>query len=102
MAEAGKDFFYANALDSNDIQAGLARFGVTTENLQQTQALVNDVEKKHNIQLQEKGEAQQATKVRDEAFDTMQEWMSDFVAVARIALEDSPQYLEVLGIVEPS
>jgi hypothetical protein len=66
------------------------------------QTLVADVEAKLNSQLKEKGEAQTATQARDEAFDAMQEWMSDFIGIARIALEAQSQYLEMLGIVEPS
>lgn len=45
-------------------------------------------------------ETQAATQARDEALDDLQEWMGDFVSIARIALEDQPQYIEMLGIVE--
>jgi hypothetical protein len=50
------------------------------------------------VQLKEKGEAQAATEARDKALDNLQEWMSDYIAVARIALEDEPQLMEMLGI----
>jgi len=60
----------------------------------------NAIENALNKKLKEKGEAQAATGARDEALDALQAWMSDFVAIARIALEDQKQLLEVLGVVE--
>ena len=70
--------------------------------LSAAKAQVLEVEAKRNIQFKEKGEAQTATQLRDEALDELQDWMSDFIAIARIALEEQSQYLEMLGIVEPS
>ena len=46
--------------------------------------------------LREKGESQDATKQKDAAFRAIETWLSDFFAVARIALEDNPQLLEAL------
>lgn len=54
---------------------------------------------KYLKQLKEMGEAQKATGVKNEAVDALKDWMSDFISVSRIALEDSPQELEILGIV---
>jgi len=47
--------------------------------------------------LREVGESQDATKIKDAAFVKMDDWMSEFYAVAKIALEDNPQLLESLG-----
>jgi len=94
--------FYANALASADILAKLSVLTMTAEALTAGQILVTEVEAKLSIQLKEKGEAQAATQARDAAFDDLQDWMSDFVAIARIALENDSQLLEMLGIVEPS
>jgi hypothetical protein len=46
--------------------------------------------------------AQDATQARDAALDALDAWMSDFIAIARLALEERPQYMEKLGVVEPS
>lgn len=94
--------FYTNALDTDNIKSALDAFGITTKKLKEGQAAVKEVESKLTAQLKEKGEAQAATLARDEALDELQEWMSDFVTIARIALENEAQYLEILGIIEPS
>lgn len=46
-------------------------------------------------QRTEKGEAQAATKARDEALEALMDWLSDFIAISRIALEDDSQLLEM-------
>lgn len=94
--------FYANALASADIVDKLSVLTMTTEVLTAGQTQVTEVETKLSDQLKEKGEAQAATQARDAAFDDLQDWMSDFVAIARIALENDSQLLEMLGIVEAS
>ena len=94
--------FYANALSDENILSAMAGYGITPEILEKGKAEVDTVETSYNRQLKEKGEAQAATQERDKAFDELQNWMSDFVAIARIALQEQPQYLEALAIVEPS
>lgn len=90
--------FYANALGNPTVLEALAGFGITTEKLEANQTLVIDAEQKLNDQLKEKGEAQQATLDRDAALDALNAYISDLVAISRIALEDKPQYLEMLGL----
>lgn len=91
--------FYTNALDSPAVLAAMAKVGRTQEKLEEGKSLVADVEKKRNIQLKEMGEAQSATEARDHALDELSEWMGKFVPIAKIALEDKPQLLEMLGLV---
>ena len=94
--------FYINALADTDILTKLNNFGITQAKLQQGQQLVQEVEAANTSQKKEMGEAQQATKDRDDALDKLADWLSDFIAIARIALEDRSQLLEKMGIVEPS
>lgn len=90
--------FYGVALDNADIQARLSRLRVSPEDLTAGQALAADVDNARAAYLREKGESQDATKTKDAAFAKMDDWMSEFYAVARIALEDKPQLLEALDV----
>lgn len=94
--------FYDNALANQDVLDALAGFNVTSEELTDGQAQVEAVAEANSMQEQEKGDAQDATHARDAAVDALDEWMSDFYAIARIALEDRPQQLEKLGLTVPS
>ncbi len=94
--------FYGNALDSAKIKAALAEFGIDEAKLGAGQASVQEVQTLLKAQHTEKGEAQAATKARDEALEALMDWLSDFFAIARIALEGDPQLLEMLGIVVES
>ena len=90
--------FYTNLLNNPDYVSRMEEFGFTSEKLINDLHLVEEVEKLHQQQLKEIGEAQQATINRDKALDELYEWYSDFRAIARIALYETPQLLEGLGI----
>ena len=90
--------FYLNALADAGVQTKLADFGITQTKLDAGKALVDAAEAANAVQEKEKGEAQQATLERDQALDNLDGWMSDFTAIARVALEEKPQLLEKLGI----
>ncbi len=94
--------FYTNALKSPEVMKETAEVGLTKEALTQGKIQVLEVESRLSDQLQEMGEAQNATEERDEAFEELQEWMSKFIKICRIAFEEKSQYLEMLGIVVPS
>lgn len=89
--------FYTIASADTDIQTKLARLKVTPEDLTAGNTLITDLEAARAEYLREKGESQDATKIKDAAFAKMDDWMSEFHAVAKIALEDNPQLLESLG-----
>lgn len=92
--------FYANLMANETWMVQMGEYGITPEKLSNGNKLVADVDAAHNQQKTEMGEAQEATRMRDEAADKLQDWYSNFIAIARIALEDKPQYLEILGIVK--
>ena len=94
--------FYDHALANTEVGAELAAFGIDEAKLSAGQAAVQEVQALLKAQSKEKGEAQMATKARDEALETLMDWLDDFITIARIALKDNPQSLEILGIVVPS
>jgi hypothetical protein len=94
--EAAKKF-YSIATTDTAIQTKLARLAITADSLTAANTLIGEVEAARAEYLKEKGESQDATKAKDAAFTKMDDWMSEFYAVARIGLEDNPQLLEALG-----
>jgi hypothetical protein len=71
---------------------------VTSEDLNAANTLISELEAARSEYLKEKGESQDSTKQKDAAFATLDDWMSEFYAVARIALEDNLQLLEALVV----
>lgn len=96
LAQANQ--FYTNALADAPTLAALGRFGISQEKLAAGQAQVAAVESLAAAQKKETGEAQQATQERDTSLEALDEWMGDFLAIARIALEENPQWLEKMGV----
>jgi hypothetical protein len=89
--------FYTNLLGDAGLMAAMAAFGYTQAKLEAEQALVQAVVAANLAQEKEKGEAQDATKQRDAKLDALDAWMSDFKAIAQVALEENAQWLEKLG-----
>jgi len=80
------------------LQSNLSRLKLTPEVLQAGLASITEMENLRTEYLKEVGESQEATKAKDEAFAKVDDWMSEFFSVAKIAMEDKPQLLESLGI----
>lgn len=93
----GVEKFYDVMLADEALQARAARLKMTVDELTQGSALITDLKTKRQAYLLEVGESEAATKIKDEALAKLDRWMSEFYAVARIALEDQPQLLEALG-----
>ena len=90
--------FYSVASEDTAIQSELAKLRISVEDLTAAQTVITELDLARSEYLREKGESQDSTKVKDAAFAEMDDWMTDFYAVARIALEDKPQLLEALGL----
>jgi hypothetical protein len=91
--------FYNSLLSvSTEIGMVLDKVGLCDSELKEGLCQVEAVERRINERLKKGGVAHQAIRERDEAFDEMNVWVTDFVEVASIALESKPQYLEILGL----
>ncbi|HRJ42538.1 MAG: hypothetical protein KJZ86_16625 [Caldilineaceae bacterium] len=90
--------FYTTALGSPQILATLADYGVSESQLQADFALVAVLESARSRREVENGAVQDATQSRLQAFSALERWMGDFASIARLALEESPQRLEMLGL----
>ncbi|KOH43876.1 hypothetical protein [Sunxiuqinia dokdonensis] len=90
--------FYNNALSTPQVLSKFAMVNITTETLQASLDQLNNLDLLRAAQKNESGEAQQATDDRDRAMDEINEWMSLYYTVAKIALADKPQLLEKLGV----
>ena len=90
--------FY-NGVGSNPTHlAKLLVFKITEEEITVCISEINAIETTRTLYLREVGESQEATREKDKALAELEEWMSDFYAVAKIAMEDQPQLLESLGL----
>jgi hypothetical protein len=91
--------FYSNLLDNTSWLEKMAQFNTTSEELTQGLSSIKVVENHMDVILREKGDAQNATKLRDAKLEELAEWINDYESIAELALADSPQLLEKLGIV---
>ncbi len=100
--QGGIRTFCITAINDEGILNELAVLKTTKEDLETTLSDLDELQNRRSTYLIEKGESQQATQVKDEAFRALDDWMRDFYAVAKIAMEDQPQLLESIGIVVKS
>ena len=89
---------YRNFINDPEALEGFDEFGITLEDLQNTEKKILEVDaadKDHKMKL---GAAQDAIEKRDAALKELHKFMIKFKAICRIALKDHPQLLEKLGI----
>ena len=94
--------FYRNVLKRPDIMEKVSIFGLNDVKMQEGLAGLEELERLNVRQKEKQGGAERATRVRDDAFKELNACYYDFVEACKIALRDSPQLREVLGILERS
>lgn len=89
--------FYKGILLNTDYKSALAVRGITEDIVTSQKTGFEGLSDLEADQKKETGEAQAATKKRDNAYDIFEGWMGDFKKMAIVALSDSPQLREQLG-----
>ena len=90
--------FYRNLLNTPEYQMKMAKRGCTREKIEAEYKEAKDVIGAYAVYQKEAGEAQESTAIRDKKMEELDIWMSEFIGIARIALQDSPDSLKKLGI----
>jgi len=89
---------YAVAQENSDVATLLADFGYAAERLSEETAEVETVAQADSEQEIAKAQAQQSTVERDEAVDALRAWSRKAETVAKLALKDRRQLLELMGL----
>lgn len=90
--------FYTNLLNDSDLTHQMAGYGYDAARLEAEATLVEAVAEAQAAQKQKKGSARQATRRRDDKIAELDNWLAEFRAIARIALEEQPTALKKLGL----
>ena len=90
--------FYNRLLNEPGLVAKLESFKVTVEQLNAGKTAIENLRQLRNEVTIEKGQAQEATRSRNEKLSELEDYAIELKAVAEIALEKQPQLLEKLGI----
>ena len=90
--------FYDALLSETDFMTKLAINMITPEKIATDQEAIQNLKLLRNKAISEKGEAQEATSDRNEKMEELEDFCYELKSLAKVALEDKPQYLESLGI----
>ena len=91
-------FFYSHSIADTDLHPLLLRNGITLTELEDVERKVSEVEQANRTYREKVGEAQTAVVDRNRAIKDFEFWLTEFIAVCRVATADQPQMLEILKI----
>lgn len=77
----------------------LAEYGYNADKLQAEHGRISALDQANQQQEAAKGAAQQATRDRDAALQALNDWVSQYRKIARVALRHKKQLLEKIGLV---
>lgn len=88
--------FYTFGKSNEEVKPLLEKFKLSHQIMEQQLSKLEEVQSLRAKYEKEKGESQDATQQKNKAFAEIAEWIREFFAVAKIALDDRPQLLEGL------
>lgn len=86
-----------NTLEKPDVIEKIAPLGLPQTFLEDLLARLDGLKELKRARKDEKKEAQNATYDRDQAIIILEDWMDDFIRVARVATKRKPELMELLG-----
>jgi len=89
---------FDNALTNEEIKTALLPYGYPEAKLQSEKARIAAYDGANQTQEAAKGAAQQATREQDARLKEMQEWLAQYIKIARVALRGKKQLLEKIGV----
>jgi hypothetical protein len=94
--------FCNNLLDSSEYWPELEKYGVTKKHIQELKSELIEMNELSDKGAKVTGLVKMLTQKKQKQTMKVQSWVSDYIKIARIALEDAPQNLEKLGIIVKS
>lgn len=88
--------FYTGLSESPEMQAKVKKLKITPEGITQSLELLAQVNGSRAEFMKELGESQLSRQQKDQALATIELWMREFYAVAKIALDDKVKLLKAL------
>lgn len=86
--------FYHEVLSDASVFLKIEKMSFSAQEVSMALNKLSEVEIARSRYLSRLGESVESTKAKDKAFKQLDDWMSDFYAVAQIAIEDNPKMLE--------
>jgi hypothetical protein len=91
--------FYNLLLNETSFLENIAKYGLTVEKLTTQKDDIATLQNIRNEAMSGKGQAQEATSLRDKKIEELDDYCYELKTIVTIALEEHPQLLEKLGII---
>jgi len=85
-------------LNETDFLKSISKYLITKQSLNKRNKDLEALKTMRNNAMAEKGQAQEATRLRNEKMEELEDYCYELKTIATIALKDQPQLLEMLGI----